>query len=96
MHGLKETEFWLQLIGMLVYYWFCFTSFIHCFVCAGIIAGALGTLTGAGIAHCVKIGKNMGIVNWVTVMIAVLPLFGFFLTCSNIDVIGVGTPYTNK
>ncbi len=80
----------------------CFTGVLHSysltaiFVCAGIIAGAIGTLTGAGIAHCVKIGKNMGIVNWVTVMIAVVPLLGFFLTCPNVDVIGIGTQYTNK
>ncbi len=96
MHGLKETEIWLQFRH--VFYWcatFLFT-YCHIFVCAGIIAGALGTLTGAGIAHCVKIGKNMGIVNWVTVMIAVVPLLGFFLTCPNVDVIGIGTQYTNK
>ena len=66
------------------------------FVFIGIVAGALGTLTGAGISHCVKIGKNLGIVNWVVVTLAIFPLVGFFLICPNVDVVGIGTQYTNK
>ncbi len=45
------------------------------FVLIGIVGGALGTVTGAGISHCVKIGKNLGIVNWVVVTLAIFPLF---------------------
>ena len=69
---------------------------LFCLLCIGIIAGAVGTLTGAGISHCVKIGKNLGIINWVTTLIAVFPLFGFFFVCPNVDVTGIVTPYTNK
>ncbi|XP_064382553.1 solute carrier organic anion transporter family member 4A1-like isoform X2 [Halichondria panicea] len=61
-----------------------------------IAAGGIGTLTGALIAHCVKIGKNLGIVNWVTVLIAVVFQAGFFLTCPSVDVVGIGTQYTNN
>ncbi len=66
------------------------------YFCAAIAAGGIGTLTGALIAHCVKIGKNMGIINWVTVLIAVVFQTGFFLTCPSVDVVGIGTQYTNK
>ena len=62
----------------------------------GIICGGLGTLTGAFISHCVKIGKNIAIINWVTTFIAIFPLIGFFLYCPNLDIVGINVEHNNR
>ena len=61
-----------------------------------VTVGASGALTGALVAYCVKIGKKMTVILWVTSFLAIFPLLGFFFVCPNTEIAGINTDYSNR
>ena len=59
-------------------------------------AGGLGTIVGTVIAYLLKADtKKISIVTWVSSILAIPALFGFFVSCPSLEIAGITMPYAN-
>ena len=60
-------------------------------------AGGIGTVVGTIISYFLKANpKKVAIVTWVCSILALPPLFGFFVSCPSLDIAGISIPYVNE
>ncbi len=60
--------------------------------------GGVGVLLGAVLVYLVKSkAKRVAMINWIVTIISVFPAVGAFLvSCSDLPVAGINTPYPNR